>query len=177
MTSRILKQFGIAGRTTLLTLASIVVLGSGWIARAQSAQSGSEEGLEGTWRVQVTTHDCATGVQGASFAALLSFARGGTLTGTTSSPAFEPGQRTSDYGAWGRAEAQTYTAVSDAFILFTSAPNPPVPGFQRGTQRIAQTIRVNDNQFTSVASTQYFDAIGRIVSAGCATAIGQRFPR
>ena len=77
--------------------------------------------------------------------------------------------------AWGRADARTYKAVSDAFILFNSAPNPPVPGFQRGTQRITQSIQVNDNQLTSVASTQFFDLTGNLLMTGCATATGQRF--
>jgi hypothetical protein len=175
MTSRISKQFGTTGRTAVLLLAGIGILGTGLIARTQSSQSGSEKGLEGTWRVQVSTTDCATGLQGASFAALLSFAQGGTLTGTTTSPVFQPGQRTSDYGTWGRGDAHTYKAVSDAFILFNSAPNPPVPGFQRGTQRIMQSIQVNDNQLTSVASTQFFDLTGNLLMTGCATATGQRF--
>jgi hypothetical protein len=176
MTSRILKQFRTAGRPILLVLVGIVfLLGSGLIACAQSEQSGSEKGLEGTWRVQVTPYDCATGRVEQPFAALLSFARGGTLSGTSTGAAFQPGQRTSDYGTWGRVDAHTYKAVSDAFILFTSAPNPPVPGFQRGTQRITQTIKVNDDQFTSVASSQFFDVTGKLVMTHCATATGQRF--
>ncbi len=51
MTSSILKQFA---RATL-ALAIILMLGPGSQAAAQSQQYGSERGLEGTWRVQVST--------------------------------------------------------------------------------------------------------------------------
>jgi hypothetical protein len=118
------------------------------------------------------------------FSALLAFAVGGTLSGTTASPAFEPGQRTSDYGIWSRSFGDTYRAVSEAFILFDSAQagnpfNPPsgsvVPRLRRGKQRITQTIDVNMDEFTSVASVQFFDANGKLLTTGCASAIGRRF--
>ena len=198
MTSRILKQFGAAARTAALVVAGMLVLGSAFRASAQSEQSASVNGLEGTWRVQVTTYNCVTGVApGPPFSALLAFARGGTLSGTTSSPAFEPGQRTSDYGIWSKTNGNTYKAVSEAFILFASPPCPPpnpfnpspcptpnpfnpspgpaVPGFQRGTQRITQAIEVNNDQFTSFASVQFFDVGGKLLMTGCAKADGQRF--
>lgn len=187
MTSRILKRFDAPRRTTALIVAGMLFLGSAFRASAQSEPSASENGLEGTWRVQVTTYNCLTGVAlGTPFNALLAFARGGTLSGTTSSPAFEPGQRTSDYGIWSKTDGKTYKAVSEAFILFASPPNPapnpfnPSPGparpsLQRGTQRITQTIEVSNDQFTSVATVEFFDIDGKLLMTGCASAIGQRF--
>lgn len=104
----------------------MLVLSAGSTLAADS--DSSENRLEGTWRVEVTTEDCATGAPGLSFRALLSFAKGGTMSGTTASPVFQPGQRTSDYGVWRRTGADTYGAVSEAFILFDSPAAPPVPG-------------------------------------------------
>jgi hypothetical protein len=50
------------------------------------------------------TQDCESGAPLLTFPALLSFARGGTLTGTTASRAFQPGQRSSDHGVWDSVE-------------------------------------------------------------------------
>ena len=123
MTSTILKRLDAPRRTTALIVGGLLFLGSAFQASAQSEPSASENGLEGTWRVQVKTNNCLTGVAlGTPFNALLAFARGGTLSGTTSSPAFEPGQRTSDYGIWSKTIGKTYNAVSEAFILFASPP-------------------------------------------------------
>ncbi len=116
-----------------------------------------------------------TGAPLASFKSLLSFARGGTLTGTTANPTFLPGQRTPDHGIWSREDGHTYRAVSEAFILFNSTPNPPIPGFQRGVQRITQAIDVKDDQFTSAATVQFFDVAGNLLVTGCANAVAQRF--
>ena len=83
----------------VLAMAAMVALSPRNVAQAQSSNSASAKGLEGTWRVQVTIHDCNTGAPlGPPFASLLSFARGGTITETTSrsSPAF----RGPAHGVW-----------------------------------------------------------------------------
>ncbi len=161
--------------SALLLLASLLALGASLTVQTPVAQADNKRGLEGAWRVQVTLYNCATGAAGATFGSLLSFAPGGTLSEATSSPVFQPGQRGPGLGIWSRAGAHTYRAVSDAFILFTTAPNPPAPGFQRGTQRITQEIEVNGDQFTAVASIQFFNEAGQVVATGCARASGQRF--
>jgi hypothetical protein len=53
-------------------------------------------------------------------------------------------------------------------------PNPPVPSFQAGVQRITQTIEVNGNQTTSTGSVEFFDVQRNLVSSGCAKAVGER---
>jgi hypothetical protein len=113
-----------------------------------------------------------------SFTALLTFAKGGTMTGTTSNLAFAIGQRSADHGVWFRKRApHTYRASSAALLLFGTAPNFPVtPGFQAGSQRLSQVIEVTDpGHFTSDAVTEFFDAGGHKYREGCATAVGQRF--
>ena len=139
-------------------------------ANAQSTQSAN--GLSGTWRVQVQLQNCATGAPlGPAFQSLLGFNDGGTMSGTTSNPGFAPGQRSSDFGVWSYQGNQTYSAASEAYILFNSSPGP----FQRGTQRIVQSIAVNGDTFTAVASVQFFDASHVQYLAACAVATGTRF--
>src|SRR3974377_238937 len=58
MLSRNMKRFA-ASRRAALILAGVLVLGSGLTATAQSEDDGSPNGLEGTWRVQLTVSDCA----------------------------------------------------------------------------------------------------------------------
>jgi hypothetical protein len=149
----------------------MLVLGLGWTAMADSDDSDGNQ-LAGTWRVSVTTRDCTTGAPGLSFPALLTFARGGTMTGTTASRAFAPGQRSSDHGIWTSTEDGGYRAVSEAFILADSA-NPPFP-LHRGVQRITQAIEVDRDVFSSNAAVKFFDVDGNVLVTGCATAVGRR---
>jgi hypothetical protein len=137
-------------------------------ANAQSTQSSN--GLAGTWNVQVTIQNCASGAPLLSFKSILAFHQGGTLSGTTSNPMFAPGQRTSDYGIWSYVGNQTYSAASDAYILFDGGP------VVRGTQRITQAITVNGDTFSSVATTQFYDVNHAPHGpALCAVATGSRF--
>jgi hypothetical protein len=138
------------------------------------AGDGPPGRLEGTWRVEVTTKDCESGAPQMRFDAMLSFARGGTMSGTTASPLFRPGQRTSDFGLWRSTGDHTYRAVSEAFILFDSPAAPPVPPLTRGVQRITQAIEVSGDTFASEARTRFFDVDGVELARLCASAAGAR---
>ena len=152
-------------------LALVFALAFPLITTAQSAAAAA--GMAGTWRVQVSLINCSTGqTLGPAFSSLLAFARGGTLSGTTRNPAFQPGQRTSDFGVWRQTGSNTYSADSEAFILFTSSA-PPI--FQAGTQRIVQSITLSGDSFDSVAITRFYDTAGNLVSSGCAHAIATRY--
>lgn len=105
---------------------------------------------------------------------MLSFAEGGKLTGTTANPAFQSGQPSPNHGIWTVEGDHTYKFLSEAYILFTNEPNPPVPGFPKGVQRITQTAEVNGNQLTTNGSAEFFDVEGKLMVAGCAKAIGER---
>jgi hypothetical protein len=160
-----------------VVLASFLALGAVTVGAGEWEHGeGRANGLEGTWRVQVTIQDCTTGAPLLKFQSVLAFAEGGTLTGTTANPAFQPGQRSSDYGTWKAAGHDTFRALSEAYILFDSpvAP-PPAPAFRRGVQRLTQAIRLlNDDQFLSNALIAFFDASGAAGPTGCAAAAGQR---
>jgi len=172
--SKILNQHGAARLlSALILIGGMLFLGTGLTGQARSEQAGTKKDLVGTWRMTVTPYDCATGAERPPFQSMISFADGGTLTETTSSPAFQPGQRSPGHGIW-IAENQSYNFVSEAYILFTTEPNPPVPGFQRGLQRIIQTVEVNGNKLTTDGSVDFFDVEGNLVSSGCAKAVGER---
>lgn len=157
--------------TAAFTFALVVALALPGIAAAQSEAAAT--GLTGTWRVQVSLINCSTGQTfGPAFSSLSTFARGGTLTGTTRNPAFQPGQRTSDFGVWRQTGSSTYSADSEAFLEFTSSA-PPI--FQAGTQRIIQSITLSGDSFDSVAITQFYDTAGNLVSSGCAHATATRY--
>jgi len=138
-------------------------------------RSGARK-LEGTWRVQVTLRNCQTGAElRPATPALLSFAKGGTLTETTT--VFPPAVRSPGHGYWRRSGKQTYTAVSEAFLF-----NPSLPPASAwiGTQRITQTIQLSEyhNQLNSTASVEFFGPDGNSIPGfpptGCATAVAWR---
>jgi hypothetical protein len=71
------KRIAASGPTAAVVLASILVLGLGVIARAQSGGDNSQGGLEGAWRLQVTVRDCNTGQALRTFPAVFTFSKGG----------------------------------------------------------------------------------------------------
>jgi hypothetical protein len=164
-------SFGKTFRTAPMMLAITLVLG---VCMQLQAQEASHT-LVGTWHVTVTTYNCSTGVQGPAFQSLLAFDRGGTMSGTTSNPIFQPGQRTPDFGIWHRVSPHTYTAVSDAYILFGTAPTATTPGVPKSTQRLTQAISVNGDGFVSEASVQFVDLSNNVLASLCAHAKGERF--
>ena len=174
-----LQRSGVAGVASVVLTGALTV-GLGQSASAKANPSNAEaKTLEGTWWVQVTAlADCVSRVPVMSFTALLTFAKGGTMTGTTTNAAFAIGQRSPDHGVWSRSRAaHRYRASSVSLLLFGTAPNfPATPGFQAGSQRLSQAIDVTDpDHFTSDAVSEFFDVGGNKYREGCATAVGQRF--
>jgi hypothetical protein len=134
------------------------------------------EGLTGTWRVQVTTYNCKSGVANPPFSSFLTFDAAGTLTGTTANAVFLPGQRSSDHGVWKRMGGSYFSAISEAFIQFSTPPGSPTPPLVRGVQRIEQGIEMTGrDNFNSEATLTFFDEGGSVVLSGCARASAQRF--
>jgi hypothetical protein len=171
-----LLRGGAAGIVSV-ALAGALALGTAQHAGAESTKAGDKT-LEGTWWVQVNLlSDCVSRTPLTSFAALLTFAKGGTMTGATTNASFAVGQRSGDHGIWSRNARHRYTASSVALLLFTSPPNFPVsPGFAAGSQRLDQAIELTgDDQFSSDAVTTFFDVHGVQYRSACATALGRRF--
>jgi len=151
-----------------MVLAGILVLGSGLTARAQLQDAESHNGLEGTWRLQVTVRDCQTGQALRTFPAMFTFAKGGTLSVTTAGQL--PSLSTTGLGVWRHTDGHTYSAVSEAFV-FSSA------GAWTQTHRLTRVIEIaNDAQeFTDTVALQIFDTNGNLIVTGCATSVASRF--
>jgi hypothetical protein len=140
-----------------------------------AARSNREGRLQGTWRVQLNPRNCQTGAPIPSFAVLLSFARGGTLTEVMNSQAFLPGQRTIGLGVWSHTQGNAYKGVWEAFVLFDTPPTSPGFLFKRGVQRLMWDFEVDGDQMTIAASSQFFDANGNPLAVTCASGTGTRF--
>lgn len=161
------QRFGL-GKLVALALTIVLVVAPSTIADAQSQQSASDRGLEGTWRVTVTLRDCNTGAAlGSPIRSLLSFARGGTMTETTAR--FSPALRGPGHGIWQQIEGRTYSSTFEAFVY-----NPV--GVWIEWQRITQTIEIGEdtNTWTANAHNEIFDTNDNWLASGCSTAVGHR---
>jgi len=168
---------------TLVFAASFALMcGRAASAQAKPTSAGprsvAHRMLVGTWRVKVQLYDCTSEAPiGPTFASLLTFNRGGTMAGSTTNPGFAVGQRGPDHGIWSFRGHGTYHAKSVALLNFTTPPAPPFnPGFQAGSQTLTQVIEFNHGakEFTSDATTEFFDVNGQSYRQGCASAVGTR---
>jgi hypothetical protein len=157
-----LRKMSLVAGLTLL--AALILMGPSSLTPAAGAAQAEAQGLEGTWRMQVTIRDCTSGTALRTFPAFLTFAQGGTLTETTTG--FPPALRTPGHGIWSHLSGHTYSAVSEAFLF-----NPA--GAWTGKQRLTQFITVGDgNELNSNATNEIFDTNGNTIATGCATAVG-----
>lgn len=165
MRTRLFTRISGMALAAALTLTSIQVLGFGSEARA--ANSGR---LEGTWLLQATFVNCDTGAPGATFPALHTYMRGGTML-DTGAPPLPPGTllRSIGHGIWERADRRSFHAT---FRFFRFGPT----GGYVGRNEITRTIEVGENgdEFTSTSSIKIFDGNDNMIGTGCATDTGQR---
>ena len=153
---------------SVVLLAAIGLVGGAALTSADEAVAGkASRKLEGTWMMQVTIHDCATGAEIRSFPALLTFAQGGTFTETTAG--FPPAARTPGHGFWKFTAAGAFDASSTAFLF---SPTGQFTGTQTLTQSIEFTA--DPDEISSTASISIVDPSGNTVMTGCATAVGHR---
>jgi hypothetical protein len=166
----------------LAALSLVVVLtGSSQIATAHSGESASHNGLTGTWSVDVTLRNCATGAPlDPTFRSLVTFHYGGTLSESTATLASAVGQRSPGHGTWSKGHGNTFHQRMVALILFdtvdTASNSPVSPGFFAGWQTITHTIEMTGpNSLTSSGTTAFFKSDGTEYRTGCSTAVGRRF--
>src|SRR4029453_14205439 len=151
--------------------------------------SGSREGLEGAWTVQVTLRDCVTNAPlGAPFNSLVSFHEGGTLSESAASLSFAPGQRSPGHGAWTREGRRSFLQRMIALILFDTPANlpgtpgfnpslPVSPGFFTGWSMVRHTVKLSadGDHIASAGTNEFHKADDTVYRTGCSTATGQRF--
>jgi hypothetical protein len=155
----------------------------------RASASGSREGIEGTWAVQVTLRDCATNAAlGPPFNSLVTLHRGGTLSESAGSLAFAPGQRSPGHGTWTREGRRTFDQRMVALILFNTPANLPgtpgfnpalavSPGFFAGWSIVTQTVTLSadGDHLTSAGTNEFHKSDDTLYRTGCSTATGQRF--
>ena len=166
MSSKMSKCFSVSRGTAALVLAGMLVLGFGSTAMAQSVDNGAN-GLEGTWRAQVTVRDCQTWEALRSFPAMFAFAKGGTVTFTTAGQL--PSLATPGLGVWHHMDGHRYSAVSEVFIF-----SPAGAWIQ--THRLTRVIEIrNDaNEFTDTIALEILNPTGNLIATGCGTTVANR---
>lgn len=180
-----MRQFS---RLTVLTgLSAMLVAASGRTVGAGSNDDGADQRLVGAWAVQVTLRNCDTNAPMGSFTSIVTFHRGGTLSESAGSLAFQPGQRSEGHGAWKRVGRHTFSQRVIALLRFDSPANLPgtptfdpskpiSPGFSAGWQTITHRVRLTGaDSFQSSGTTEFFDANGESYRPGCSTAVARRF--
>jgi hypothetical protein len=173
-------------RNSLYLLSGLALTASLVLLPAQLKASGFDRHekpflpgtIVGTWAVQVQQYNCATEEPlGKPFQALLTFAEGGTMTGSTTNPGFAVGQRGTDQGIWSYEGHRNYKAKDISFLFYTTPAAPPAsPGFLAGTQTLAQEIEFKGghDEFSSDAKVEFADTTGAVYRQGCAWATAQR---
>jgi hypothetical protein len=167
MQTKFVSRISMAAVPVMIVCGLLVPASSmGPTTRADNA--GSDNGLEGAWRVQVTVRDCQTDVALRTFPALFAFAQGGTLSVTTAGQL--PALSTTGLGVWRHTEGHAYSAVSEAFV-FSPA------GAWTQTHRLTRAIEIGNDadEFTDTVALQIFDTSGNLIVTGCATSVGSRF--
>ena len=162
------KRIAASRWTTALVLAGMLVLGFGLTAMAQSSDESSH-GLEGTWREQLTVRDCdhPETVVRPTFPTIFAYAKGGTLTVTTSGQL--PSVSTTGLGVWNHISGRTYSAVSEFFIFSpTGAPTQ--------IHRLTRHIEVSRDakRYTDAIALEILDINFNQIGIGCATAVATR---
>jgi hypothetical protein len=174
--SAVLKS--VAHRAAIAGLAIAFLAAFTPAATAQANESGSNNGLQGVWMVQVTLRNCATGSAVApAFESLVTYHRGGTFSESPGTLSFAPGQRSEGHGNWSQEQPRTYSQTMIALILFDTPPNLPFsPGFFAGWQTVTHTVDLTDaDHFTSAGTNAFYRFDGTLYRSGCSTAVGRRF--
>ena len=167
MSLKLSKRFA-ASPGSALVLTGMLVLGFGTTAMARAQGSGSDKGLEGGWRLQVTVRDCITGQPlRPTFPAVFTFAQGGTATAITAGQL--PSLFTPQLGVWRHTQGHNYTAVGDAFVFSTAGAWIQTNRFTRAIQ-----VSVDGDSFIDQIALQIFDTNGNQIVTGCGTSVGRR---
>lgn len=166
-------------RRFVLGTALLLGVVSASVASAQELAYGRSQApapLEGTWDVVITPYNCTSGATAPSFRSRLTFMAGGTMMETPFNPTFQAGQRSPGLGTWERTGRESYRALFEAFIYFTSVVTAPTPPrYLRGVQRVDQGIEMQGtDRWTSSAQVTAVDEAGSPYMAGCMTAEGTR---
>jgi hypothetical protein len=146
-----------------LAILVLAVFGQMWV----SAEAQNEQGLVGSWDLQVTLRDCDTGTPLVTFAAINTYNQGGTMNQASRHP---PGAAPSGgHGVWSHTTGRDYSAAF-RFFGFTSA------GVFTGKTTVRSTIDLDQNgdSYTSTDTGEILTADGNLIRS-CSTSTATRF--
>lgn len=164
MKKQILKAIGGASLVILM----LAVFAQVWVSA--HVQKGNQQGLVGSWDVEVTIRDCQTGAPLFSFPAAFTYNQGGTMQSTDLGPPVVitlPG-----HGVWQHETGREYSA---AVRRLTFNPDRTFAG--TGVVRSAISLGLSGDTYTSTDTFAFLDANGDIIpgSEACATETATRF--
>lgn len=177
MQTRLFTQ--IPGMAFAVMLMMVVAQGLVFGPMAQ-AKSGGE--LEGTWLMEATLVDCATGdplpIPGNPFQALHTYMRGGTMMDTGASPPPPPPStavtRSTAHGIWEHTGGQNFR---EHFRFFSF----DVAGVHVSTtevtveRRLIKGKHAETDEIIGYGTAQFHTPTGVLVSEGCNEDSGRRF--
>jgi hypothetical protein len=147
--------------------AAVIALGLSCLGPAPAVADEGNSRLMGTWDVQLTIRNCATGAVIRELKELATFDSAGTTVSATSGVA--PAAKTSGHGTWRHLSGQTY---SYRFKFFTFDN-----GLLTGWTIVHQEARVDvtGNEYTSEGGVEVYNALGTLTFSGCSTTVSTRF--
>jgi hypothetical protein len=146
-----------------LAILVLAVFAQMWV----SAQAQNEQGLVGSWDLQVTLRDCDTGTPLVTFAAINTYNQGGTMNQAARHP---PGVVPSGgHGVWSHKTGRDYSA---AFRFFSF----DLAGVFINKVTVRSTIDLDQNgdSYTSTDTGEILTANGNLIRA-CSTSTATRF--
>ena len=157
----------------LLTLTGVGVLG---FRPAAQAEGGGK--LEGTWLIEATRLDCATGDTlpgpGTSFPALHTYMRGGMMldngAGSLPPPAVT---RSTAHGIWEHTGGQTFR-VFFRFFNFNAAGVHVSTNEVTVERSLIQGKHAETDEIIGVGTAKLFDPAGNLLRVGCNKDKGRR---
>lgn len=164
------KRFTLAVVGTFLGLSALV---AGIQPLAAQLPDAQERSLEGVWRVAVAPYFCASGVPvpGASFEALFTFHKGGTMSGWLQNSVISI-TRSPSHGLWQRESG--WSEYSSRFIhLRYDLATGAFVGTQEALNHLV--LGASGDEFTAEGTNAFFDKDGNLIGGGCAKMVGARF--
>ena len=157
------RIFGTIGVTSLALVALLTFAGV-----LASAQKSNDQGLAGSWDLQVTLRDCESGFPFVTFAAMNTYNQGGT-TQQVAIP--EPGTTAlAGHGVWKHDIGRSY---SGAFRFLIVNPDPAL--VRRVTVRSAISLSLDGNSYTSTDAAEIRNMNGDLIQSACSTSVATRF--
>lgn len=161
MKKQMMKAIGVASVAILM----LAVFTQVWVSAQEP--KGNDQGLVGSWNLEVTLRDCETGTASFSFPAMSTYNQGGTMQ-----QAAIPGPGVTALGGHGVWSHQTGRGYSGAFQSFGINPDGT---FGRLIVRSAISLGQGGNDYTSTDTAEFLDANGTVVGRACSTTAATRF--